>query len=267
MRGGGTSKPVIEQEILKQVQHDVNLPLKQNRIISLTRKGRGKISSRFTLHPSLKQRAAFTLAEVLITLGIIGIVAALTMPALIAKHQKKVYVTQFKKAYNTVTNAFKLMQAESGSDNLLDSDFITVLEARTNANEVEVTRLAKKYFNIVQDVKFYIYSTGPEYRFLFFGNGIPTVRPYGYLLKTVDGADIYLYVKDSIFIMIDVNGSNHAPNTIGRDFFYIHFTFEGKEHFNWENSLNYCGGSSLTTGDEPSACAQRVIQEGWEMNY
>ncbi len=35
----------------------------------------------------------FTLAEVLITLGIIGIVAAMTMPALIANYQKKVLVT------------------------------------------------------------------------------------------------------------------------------------------------------------------------------
>ena len=36
---------------------------------------KNKLSSRFTLHPSLKQKAAFTLSEVLITLGIIGVVA------------------------------------------------------------------------------------------------------------------------------------------------------------------------------------------------
>lgn len=37
---------------------------------------------------------AFTLAEVLVTLGIIGIVSALTMPTIISNHQKK--VTEFK---------------------------------------------------------------------------------------------------------------------------------------------------------------------------
>ena len=40
-----------------------------------------------------KKKAAFTLAEVLITLGIIGIVAAMTMPMLIAKYQKLVVET------------------------------------------------------------------------------------------------------------------------------------------------------------------------------
>ena len=41
-------------------------------------------------------RLAFTLAEVLVTLGIIGIIAALTMPALITKYQKKQTVAQLK---------------------------------------------------------------------------------------------------------------------------------------------------------------------------
>ena len=39
-------------------------------------------------------KLAFTLAEILITLGIIGVVAALTIPALIVKHQKKVFATK-----------------------------------------------------------------------------------------------------------------------------------------------------------------------------
>ena len=46
-----------------------------------------------------KKKAAFTLAEVLITLGIIGIVAAMTIPTLVANYQQKSLNTQFKKAY------------------------------------------------------------------------------------------------------------------------------------------------------------------------
>ena len=49
-------------------------------------------------------RSAFTLAEVLITLGIIGVVAAMTLPTLIQQHQKQVYVTGLKKGVNTVQN-------------------------------------------------------------------------------------------------------------------------------------------------------------------
>ena len=74
-----------------------------------------KIFSRFTFHFSLRKAGAthvalcdsvgsyfkhwcgaFTLAEVLITLGIIGVVAAMTMPALIANHRQAVLKTQFK---------------------------------------------------------------------------------------------------------------------------------------------------------------------------
>ena len=44
----------------------------------------------------LMRGAAFTLAEVLITLGIIGVVAALTLPTLISNHKKQTYVNQLK---------------------------------------------------------------------------------------------------------------------------------------------------------------------------
>ena len=47
-----------------------------------------------------KNKKGFTLAEVLITLGIIGVVAALTMPALINKYQKKVLEVNVKKHFN-----------------------------------------------------------------------------------------------------------------------------------------------------------------------
>lgn len=53
-----------------------------------------------------KRRAAFTLAEVLITLGIIGVVAAMTMPVLIQNFQKQVLTSRAKKAYSTLSNAF-----------------------------------------------------------------------------------------------------------------------------------------------------------------
>ena len=73
------------KKILKRVQDDMNISLKRTYShINL-----------FTYSPYKK--AAFTLAEVLVTLGIIGVVAALTIPALIADYKKIVYVNQLKK--------------------------------------------------------------------------------------------------------------------------------------------------------------------------
>lgn len=48
---------------------------------------------------------AFTMAEVLITLGIIGIVAAMTLPSLIGNYQKKQTAIQLKKFYSIMQQA------------------------------------------------------------------------------------------------------------------------------------------------------------------
>ena len=61
--------------------------------------------------------SAFTLAEVLITLGIIGVVVALTMPALIANHRKNVVETRLKHFYSTINQAITLSEVEHGDKN------------------------------------------------------------------------------------------------------------------------------------------------------
>ena len=66
-------------------------------------------------HPAGQaKRTAFTLAEVLITLGIIGVVAALTMPSLIQHHRKQVIETRLAKFYSNINQAMKLSEIENG---------------------------------------------------------------------------------------------------------------------------------------------------------
>ncbi len=113
----------------------LNIQFLAGDIVSLSRNGRGKGSSRFTLHTSLKKhaaltlaegstyvahfgdirQAAFTLAEVLITLGIIGVVAAMTMQTLISSYQKKQTVSQLKKAYSLLSNVISQSTAMNES--------------------------------------------------------------------------------------------------------------------------------------------------------
>lgn len=57
---------------------------------------------------------AFTLAEVLITLGIIGIVAEITIPILIHSFQKQTVVAYLQKFYSNTSQAIKLSEAENG---------------------------------------------------------------------------------------------------------------------------------------------------------
>lgn len=62
-----------------------------------------------------KLNNGFTLAEVLITLGIIGVVAAMTIPTLMQNANERATITTLKKAYSTLSNAYKLAEQEDGT--------------------------------------------------------------------------------------------------------------------------------------------------------
>ncbi len=66
-------------------------------------------------------KKAFTLAEILVTIGIIGVVAALTMPSLIQNYKKKEYSTRLKRFYSTMSQAIKL--SEIDNDNITNWDY------------------------------------------------------------------------------------------------------------------------------------------------
>lgn len=63
----------------------------------------------------MKNNIGFTLAEVLITLGIIGIVAALTIPGIIQKQQEKTVIVRLKKAYSALSQAYLFAAQEYGT--------------------------------------------------------------------------------------------------------------------------------------------------------
>ncbi|MDR1168322.1 MAG: type II secretion system GspH family protein [Heliobacteriaceae bacterium] len=61
-----------------------------------------------------RNHRCFTLAEALITLGVIGVVAALTMPALIVSYRKIVVETHLKRFYSNINQAIKLSEIDNG---------------------------------------------------------------------------------------------------------------------------------------------------------
>ena len=72
------------------------------------------------------KRQGFTLAEVLITLGIIGIVAAMTIPGLITKYQKQVAATQLKKIFSTLNQVMLRIADDPGLDVLAQKPSISI---------------------------------------------------------------------------------------------------------------------------------------------
>lgn len=83
---------------------------------------------------------AFTLAEVLITLGIIGVVAAITIPGLITKYHKTVAESKLKKFYSTMNQAVKMSIADHD-----DFDFMDVSDVTTSANAAKITDWYNEY--------------------------------------------------------------------------------------------------------------------------
>ena len=62
----------------------------------------------------MKKIKAFTLAEVLITLVVIGIIAAITVPVVMANHKKTETAAKLKKFYSTMSNNIALQEIQSG---------------------------------------------------------------------------------------------------------------------------------------------------------
>ena len=236
----------------------------------------------FLLHPSLKRKAAFTLAEVLITLGIIGIVAALTMPSLIVNYRKQSYVVQLKKTFSVVAQAISLSKAHDGVSDFVNTNFYKLLDS--NASLDEVTNEAKKYLSIVKSCKGYTCNlTCKALNGTACGAG-PYIWPsdYIYTFYLNDGSVIGINAPGSynglqydglIDIVVDVNGEK-LPNQYGRDIFRLALDTQDKV-VPWESSgtgkgyLNGADGDPCMDAktDHGWACAQRIMAEGWKMNY
>ena len=104
-----------------------NLPLTNNLmkspLVKMSRLGKFKtgdgvlgFNAPFTFHPSLltSNKSAFTLAEVLITLGIIGVVAAMTLPTLVQKKTNSEVEAKLQKIYSAMNQAVMLSEIDNG---------------------------------------------------------------------------------------------------------------------------------------------------------
>ena len=73
------------------------------------------LTQEIPIKKSFKQKA-FTLAETLITLSIIGVIAAMTVPTLMTNINNQQHITALKKAYSNLSNAVKMMAINMGCD-------------------------------------------------------------------------------------------------------------------------------------------------------
>lgn len=157
---------------------------------------------------------AFTLAEILITIGIIGVVAAITIPTLITNYQKKITATKLKKTYAELTNAVKLSEADNGEV----SGWNITNKSEENFDEyiLPYIKASKKNYSSLN----YTCANGNNCHVL----GIAHSKTAVYTL--LSGVDIITLQYNSnekyIDTVVDLNGVNNKPNKIGKDTFYIY---------------------------------------------
>ena len=203
--------------------------------------------SPLTTHHSLKRKSAFTLAEVLITLGVIGVVAALTLPTLVQNYKEKILINKIKRTYSNIQNAIIMAQKENES--IGDNSVLF------NASDgvVKVTENFAKYFSGAKVCKTkkecpnYYYNI--EYANPYYNSNGETTVWNSSLPKIIlnDGSVIVInslnngceshrfdtyydengqptqFKVDQYFcasLFFDVNGST-LPNKFGQDVFYI----------------------------------------------
>lgn len=184
-----------------------------------------KVYSLLTSHHSLK-KAAFTLAEVLITLGIIGVVAAMTMPSLIQNYQEKATVTKLKKCYSLVSQAYvSILNDEGGSDTLQAGDDLEMMEKFGKYLKYQKTCGRNKgcfpnvtYKSVTGNgySKWEDDTTDRSRAILTDG----TLIMFNKSAMRV-GEENYLYAQ----IYVDINGFK-GPNQLGKDFFYFYINPE-----------------------------------------
>lgn len=170
---------------------------------------------------------AFTLAEVLITLGIIGIVASLTLPAIIQKQSEKTTVTALKKFYSSISQAFTFANLEFGSpDNWYDTDMPQ--SERSNIVANNLTKFMKISKNCHNDLGCFYDG---DFKSLDKRNFRLNNTSYARFI-TADGMNILIngftttemQGKDDSLgqvyadIIVDINGYK-KPNTLGIDTF------------------------------------------------
>ena len=209
-------------------------------------------------HYDKYRRVAFTLAEVLIALGIIGVVAALTLPTVIQNYQKHVTVTKLKQTVSILEQFHQRVIAEEGSIGVFHGTAKTryIDGIMTDGNlwgslasssypyitkYLQVVKLnsgGPKYFylnkNVTSSHYFTISSNGPSY---VLSNGVEIhidtysgrVLTNGFISSTG-----YSY---GLYYVIDTNGFYNSPNVVGRDQF--RFFVENNGHLVPQGSKEY----------------------------
>lgn len=222
-------------------------------------------------------KKAFTLAEVLITLVIIGVIAAFTIPAIINAQNDKETLARLKKSYSTLSQVMMTSQALNGSFTdwgMRDNDTSSI-EQTFNYYILPYIKNLKKCVNTAgcwtsQKTKAF---DGNGYASTSYDTGMGQ-NNITFILNdgTFVSMDIYGNDVDEVFgitedvafptltFAVDINGDK-APNQVGKDVFFFVLTKHGLAPAGKDNSAARCYAGA-TGGYSGYDCAAKVLKTG-----
>lgn len=237
-----------------------------------------------------KKFSAFTLAEVLITLSIIGIVASMTIPTLLSQYQKTQYVSQLRKAYSVFIEAMTKMSTDYGCPGDLKCTGLF----KTNDPAPFGAEIAKQ-FKVIKNCgvttdqgcapsnvainydgtnrQASYYNNASNYKFISADGAFYSVSSGGTNCQFGLG-ELAQYCG---WLIVDVNGPNKQPNALGRDIFNFYimntkgpslYPWGGPKTGDWWSDLGQCANSDVGgLYNNGEYCAGRIMDESWLMNY
>ena len=231
-----------------------------------------KVDSQLTTHNSLVKAIAFTLAETLVVMGIIGVVAALTIPNLNQSTGNKEKVAKVKKIYSNLEDAFGRATAVYGEYNnwfVNDNDDIEIITNRFTDRMTEFMKMSKdcgsepkgclseEYKDLLDNTTYKMVEMWPNTakRYFLLADGT------GVLFQCFNG--VVNWVECSV--LVDLDGPK-GSNTFGKDFLLMIDINElgqsyllGSEEINSDDYIRSCYESGFK-------CAYWIVQTG-NMDY
>ena len=211
------------------------------------------------------KKCGFTLSEIIISLGIIGVIASLTLPSLMTTYNKKVYVSQLQKVYNTLDNALQELQVEEDGMDLSS----TSLNPNKNPNGVQ--KFFTERLKIVNKCSAGNITNciGTDYKGLKGAvKDFPTDADCA-ILKSGQTVCMKANTPDAegkiLDVYIDVNGPK-KPNVYGRDAYLLKVNKAGNIAEYFEVPATY-SPSQCTDGSYGLGCFTRIMSKGWVMDY